>query len=245
MRYKLLISRWLVGALVCGWSAFVLAANPNIGGVWNQYPPDGPDTPENPPPRGGEPLLKEPYATQYKQFRLRQQKATDEGRPLATAASQCLPEGMPTMMEPHYALDILQTSGRVTIIAEFMSEVRRIYLDEPMPPLDEIQPTYGGYSVGRWHGDTLTVETLGIKTNVTYFDFPHTEKMKIVEEFRLVGDDLLQDKITITDPEILAKPYVVTYQYKRQDPSYRVMEYVCDNNRVEVNKDGSLSIDVE
>ena len=243
------LSRSLIGLMAFGWSAWVVAANTisgaNISGVWNHYPPDPPDLPEDPPPPGGEPALKEPYAAQYKQLRQRQKEANDQGRPLVSAAAQCLPEGMPTMMAPHYALDILQTPGRVTIIAEFMSEVRRIYLNASMPPVEDIEPTYAGYSVGKWHGKTFVVETRGIHPDVQYLDFPHTDKMKIIEKFRLVGPDLMEDEITITDPDVLAKPYVVTYQYKREDPSYRVMEYVCDHNRVSVNQDGSFGITVD
>lgn len=239
--------RWLAGAVVLGWSTLVLAGNsmPDISGTWNHYPPDPPDQEEEPPPPGGEPPLKEPYATAYKKLKARQQEASALGKPLATATSQCLPEGMPTMMAPHYALEFLQTPGRVTIVAEFMSEVRRIYLDEDMPPLDDINPSYTGYSVGKWHGKTLTVETRGVRTDVQYVDFPHTAKMKIVERIHLTAPNLLEDEITLIDPDVLARPYTFTFEYKKEDRSYRVMEYVCDNNHVAVGQDGSLGIKVE
>jgi len=240
--------RWLAGVVLIGWSGLAAAANstPDISGTWNRYPDPGADpfAPEPPPP-GGLPPLKEPYATAYKKLLARQQEADARGKPLATASSRCLPEGMPTMMGAHYALELLQTRGRLTIVAEFMSEVRRVYLDEAMPSLDDINPTYTGYSVGKWRGNTLEVETLGVRTDVQYLDFPHTAKMKILEKIHLTAANLLEDEITVIDPDVLTRPYTFAFGYKKEDPSYRITEYVCDNNHVAVGQDGSFGMKVE
>lgn len=72
---------------------------------------------------------------------------------------ECVPEaevgGSP------YAMQIIQTPGRVTFIYEYNHVVRRIYIDEALPP--NIEPSYSGYSVGRWEGDRLLIETRGLK----------------------------------------------------------------------------------
>jgi hypothetical protein len=65
---------------------------------------------------------------------------------------QCKIEGMPTIMAAHNALEILQTPAQVTILAEYMTQTRRIYLNEPLPAPDDVSPGYMGYSVGRWQG---------------------------------------------------------------------------------------------
>jgi hypothetical protein len=147
-------------------------------------------------------------------------------------------------MEAHYALEILQTPGQVTVLAEFMTQTRRIYLNEKMPPLEEMTPSYNGYSVAKWKGDTLEIRTIGIREDVLYMDIPHSSKMKVYEKLHLTAPDLLQDDITLVDPDILPRPYTFTFGYKK-DPKYRIQEYVCDNNHVSVEQDGTFGMKVE
>jgi len=203
---------------------------PNISGTWERYPDPytGDFFEDRPPLPGGEPDLKEPYATEYKAIVAKQKAAAAAGKPLLNASTRCLPEGMPTIMGAVYAIEILQTPGQVTILAEFLTQTRRIYLDSKMPPLEDLSPSYNGHSVGRWEGDTLVVETRGVREDVQFNDFPHSADMKITERIRLAGPDLLENKIVIEDPKILNKPYAFTFGYKKSD--YRIMEYICDNN---------------
>jgi hypothetical protein len=72
---------------------------------------------------------------------------------------RCIPQ-FQTGFAP-YAGQIIQTPGRVTIITEFNHMIRRVYLDEKFP--DKIEPSYMGYSIGHWQGNTLVVETRGLK----------------------------------------------------------------------------------
>jgi len=92
--------------------------------------------------------------------------------------------------------------------------------------------------VGRWEGDTLVVDTIGIKTSVSgYRGMPHSEQMRITEHLRLVAPDYLHDQVTIVDPVVLDKPVVYTLAYKRT-PGYEMVEFVCDNNREFVDEKG-------
>ena len=237
-----------VGMCMGGWMIASAASIPDLNGTWQIFPdPYGDATNDlfapDPPPPGGEPPLKEPYASAYKSLLKRQKAANAQGKPLATASSRCLPEGMPTLMSAHYALEFLQTPGRVTVIAEFMAEIRRIYLNEKLPAVEDVAPSYAGYSVGRWNGDILEVETVGVRPDVRYLDIPHTAKMKIQERIHLTAPDLIQDDITITDPEVLTRPYKFTYGYKK-DPGYRITEYICEDNHVVVDQDGSFKLKV-
>jgi hypothetical protein len=132
----------------------------------------------------------------------------------------------------------LQTRGQVTIIQEAMSQVRRIYLGQPQMKIEDVPPGYFGHSVGHWEGDTLVVDTVGVKEEVLgYKDTPHSSQMRITERFRLVAPDVLHDQITVEDPVTLEKPWTYTFAYRR-NPGYQMLEYVCENNREYVDDKG-------
>lgn len=227
----------LLAGLAAG-AALPAMAEPNLTGRWSRYPrPSETPDPRFVPPRAGEPDLKPPYAAAYADLRRRQRESEERGEPLATPGTACLPTGMPGMMGAIYPLEILQTPGQVTVIEEANSEVRRIYLGEKPPAADDVPPGYFGYSTGRWEGDTLVVETVGIKDSVRYRDIPHSGAERIVERLHLVAPDILQDQITIDDPDHLVKPYVITFAYKRM-PDYKMLEYVCENNRTVIDSNG-------
>jgi hypothetical protein len=153
---------------------------------------------------------------------------------------------MPTMMAVAvYPIEILQTAKQITIIAEAFSEVRRIYLDKPQAKIDDVAPGYYGRSVGKWDGDTLVVDTVGIKPTVNgYRGMPHSDQMRITERFKLMAPDVLHDQITIEDPVVLEKPMTYTLAYKRM-ADYEMVEFVCDNNREYVDEKGIVRLKVQ
>ncbi len=241
----------IAGALVAAPAiASAPAQEPDISGVWNRYPPypgtfsGQPDPAELqvvPPP------LRAPYLAQWQAMEQRRAAADAAGKPLPTPSSQCLPEGVPGIMGAHYALQILQNPAlrQVTVLAEFRSQVRRIYLDEALPPVEAINPGYFGRSVGRWEGGVLVVETAGVREDVRYEDIPHSPAMHVEERMHLRADGILADDVTITDPQYLTAPYRFTFLYKREPASYRIEEYVCDGDRTVVGTDGSLEMKTE
>jgi len=181
------------------------------------------------------------YANAWLARKAAQEEATRKGEPLATGGSQCIPYGMPTMMSiATYPMEVLQTPGQVTIIGEAFTEVRRIYLDRPPMKIEEVPPGYYGRSVGKWEGDTLAIETVGIATNVNgYQGLPHTNQLRITERMRLLAPDVLHDQITLDDPAVLQKPVTYTLAYRRL-PKYEMVEFVCDNNREYVDEKGVI-----
>lgn len=235
---------------VSAWAVPLWADTPNISGVWNRYPPyadtfsNQPDPPEL---ALVEPPLREPYLTEWRAFRKRREDADAAGKPLPTPSSMCKPEGMPGIMGAHYALQILQDPGvhQITVLAEFMSQIRRIYLDEAMPPRDGVDPGYFGRSIAKWNGDTLEVTTRGIREDVLYEDIPHSDDMQITERIHLKSNDILVDDFTIEDPKFLTRPYRFTFSYKREPAAYKISEYVCDNQHASVGADGSLEMQLE
>ncbi len=221
-------------------------AEPNIMGVWEIYPDpfagDENTFLELPVPNGG-PKLKEPYASQWKAKRAERDAKLKAGTPLADPSTLCLPEGMPAIMGAIFPFQILQTPGQVTVLAEFLTQTRRIILNKKMPADDELSPNYYGYSVGHWEGDTLVVTTRGVREDVQFFEIPHSAKMQITERIRLTAPGMLEDKIVIEDPDRLVEPYHVTYGYKRND-DYEIKEYLCDKEDplFKVNADGTVSM---
>lgn len=223
-------------------------ATPDFSGTWERYPDpyaifnDSPFAEDPPPPEGG-PKLKEPYASEYRKLSQRRAAASKQGKPLADPSTQCMPEGMPTLMGAIYPIEIVQTPRQIVVLAEFLTQTRRIYLNEKMPPLEDISPGYNGYSVAHWEGATLVVETIGVREDVKFVDAPHSAQMKVTERLRLTGADLLENQVTIEDPKFLAQPYKFTFGYRR-NPEYRIMEYICDNNRNRFDAEGNVSLEV-
>jgi hypothetical protein len=200
------------------------AAVPDISGSYERY--RGPSA----PPPAPAPPLKAQYLSEW-QSRVRAvREAEAKGEPLAGFVTSCLPEGMPSMMAGPFPLEILQSKGQVTIIQEAFTQVRRILLDQPQKPIEEIEPSFYGRSVGRWMGDALVVDTVGIKENVRYQNVPHSKDLRIKERIRSVASDIVWDEVTLEDPAILEKPWTFTFAWKRT-PGYTLLEYICEDNR--------------
>jgi hypothetical protein len=226
-------------------AAVASAGTPDFSGTWERYPDPYAVFTENafaqdPTAPDGGPKLKQPYASEYSEFVKRKAEASRQGKPLMDASTRCLPEGMPTIMGAIYPIEILQTPKQIVVLAEFLTQTRRIYLNEEMPPEEDIFPGYNGYSVGHWEGETLVVQTIGVREDVQFYAIPHSEHMKITERIRLTGPDNLENQITIDDPAFLAEPYKFTFGYRRA-ADYRIMEYICDNN-VNIDVDGRQSM---
>jgi hypothetical protein len=214
---------------------------PAIGGAWVPMGAGRGADPTLAPPPASPLVLKAPYAKEYDAQRAAEAAATKRGEPVASAAVHCNPYGMPRMMAvASYPVEILPTPGQITIITEAFSEVRRVFLDQPQLPIDEVPPGYYGHSVGRWEGDTLVIDTVGIKDTVPgYNGLPHSPEMRIVERMRLIAPDVLHDEITIHDPVVLEQPYTYTLGYRRL-PGYKMVEFVCENNREYVDEQGRV-----
>ncbi len=148
---------------------------------------------------------------------------------------------MPGIMGAIFPLQILQTPGQITVLGEFLTQTRRIVFDKKMPPVEEVSPSYFGYSIGRWEGSTLVVTTLGVREDTEFFEIPHSKEMKITERIRLTKPGYMESKIVIEDPKMLLEPYRFTYGYKRNN-DYEMTEYICDKEDplFKVNSDGTV-----
>jgi hypothetical protein len=170
--------------------------------------------------------------------------AKARGENLQTEGANCVPSGMPGIMRLPYPIEFVYSPGRVNILIETYSEIRRIYVDGRALPEDP-DPAFNGHSVGRWDGDTLVVQTIGLSPQVSLVPgLKATEKTRIDERITRVAADRLVDEITITDPDLFAEPYVMTQTYTLQ-PDWEIREYVCEeNNRDAADELGRPTMDL-
>ena len=243
MRGYVLASAALLGTVVATGLAAQGATPPDLSGSWAPYRGGRGADPKLAAPPATEILLKGDYKKSWDARRTAEAEANKKGEPLATPAVECVPYGFPRMMSVAlYPIEILPQSKQVTIITEAFSEVRRVYMGQPQQPIDEVPPGYYGHSVGRWEGDTLVIDTVGIKESIVAFqNMPHSSQMRITERMRLVAADYLHDQITIEDPVALEKPVTYTLAYRRL-PNYKMVEFVCENNREYTDANGAVKL---
>jgi hypothetical protein len=144
--------------------------------------------------------------------------------------AKCLPPGMPAMMGMAYGMEVMQTNDRITFFSELNDALRRVYLDgrKPSPKvLDD--PTYAGYSTGHWEGDTLVVDTVSLHPDSFIEGFtPHSDAMTVKERIRFTGPGVLEDRITVTDPKALTKPWDAVRTYRKAMPGNdELREFAC------------------
>ena len=230
------LASFVIGPFVSGPMAHAASPTPDprtaMTGSWNRYPEiDEKPRPGFPPPAPiPAPPLKAQYKTEWEARRKAVADAEAAGKPLYSNYTACLPDGMPAMMMGMFPMEVLQTPGQVTIIQEAYNQVRRIYMGASLPPIEDAEPLYWGHSTGKWEGNTLVVETIGIKEDVRFRDTPHSNQMRISERLRLLSADMMEDEVTVTDPVYFEAPWKWRWVYKRM-PGYRMLEYVCESNR--------------
>jgi hypothetical protein len=139
----------------------------------------------------------------------------------------CQPKGMPTIMEQPYPMEIVQESGDIVLRMEEYDTVRTIHMDENSPG-EEVPRSRLGYSVGRWEGDSLIVETA--RLNWPWFNqlgVPLSEAAEIVERYTLRDEGARLDlEMTVTDPSTFQAPVTVT-KYWLALPGIQVEPYEC------------------
>jgi hypothetical protein len=181
------------------------------------------------------------FTPQYEALRA---AAANAPQPEDNSTANCLPPGMPGIMNQPYPMEFLLTPGKVTIVIEAYTQVRHIYTDGRPLPADP-DPKFFGTSIGHWEGDTLVAETIGFNDHVQLArGVPHSDRMKIVERFRLTDPDTMTIETTITDPVVLQEPYTTTATLRRHR-NWTISEYICEeNNRNYVDPTGKAGINL-
>jgi hypothetical protein len=138
------------------------------------------------------------------------------------------PPGMLRTMNMPYGIQIIVRPEMVWIVHEG-PQVRYIYTDgRPFPPDDELWPTFEGYSIGHWEGDTLVVETLSIKGGIPVdrTGLVFSDELRVTERMRKISDTVFENQMTIEDPIALTGPWSVTRVYNQREDDFPRMENV-------------------
>ena len=146
---------------------------------------------------------------------------------IVSPSLNCLPDGVPhgdLLPEP---FKIIQTPGVIVMLYEVETTFRQVFTDGRKLPADP-SPSWNGYSVGRWEGDTLVVDTAGFN-DLSWLDargHGHSEEMRVEERFHRRDFGHMDVGVTITDPKMFTKP--VTFNFIEELlPDTDLLEHYC------------------
>jgi hypothetical protein len=143
--------------------------------------------------------------------------------------ARCLPGGVPAgfLVEP---FKIIQAPRQIAVISGIGDPTRQIYTDDRSLPGDP-EPAWMGYSVGKWQGDALVVETVGIteKSWLDAFGHPRSQSMRIREVYRRRDFGHMDFEVTFDDPAYYTRPFSIKTELLLL-PDTDVLEYVCTDN---------------
>ena len=226
----------------------------DLSGVWIRF-----DDPEpNGPAPGRPPLVKggnaaagfkdglpfRPWAAE-----LQKKRAAEQG--LNDPDGLCLPQGALQYHIDPQPFKFVQTPRQILYISESNYGLRTFYMDgRSLPPQGKVQPYWHGYSIGRWEGDTLVVESNnfhGVDPNnpravglpdaylgagwLDHRGSPYTEALKLTERFRRVSYGLLDIEFTVDDAKAYTKPFTVRVLQRIVTDGSELIEFICHENQ--------------
>jgi hypothetical protein len=148
--------------------------------------------------------------------------------------ARCLPPGTPWSYLIPAPFKIVQTPELIVILHEEGNDYRQIFLDGRKLPKDPV-PTWNGYAIGRWEGDTLVVESTGYndKAWLDGMGHPRSESARMTERFRRLDAGHLEIEITMNDPGAYERPWTSKVGFVL-NPMQDVIEKVCLENEKDV-----------
>jgi hypothetical protein len=224
---------------------------PDFSGIWVRADGRVPDGTRPPLVQGGnagagfrDSLPFQPWAA-----RLQKERAAEMG--LNDPDGLCLPQGPLQYHIDPQPLKIAQMPRQLIIIYESNYGLRTIYMDgRSLPPQGTVQPFWHGYSVGRWEGDTLVVDSnnfRGVDPNnpravglpdsslgagwLDHRGSPYTEAMRLTERFRRVNFGSMEIELTVDDPKAYTKPFTVRVLQQIVTDGSELIEFICHENQ--------------
>ena len=189
---------------------------------------------------------------------LQRKRAAENG--LNDPDGLCLPQGPLQYHIDPQPLKMVQTPKQIFIIYESNYGLRTIYMDgRTLPRLGDPQPFWHGYSIGRWDGDTLVVESNNFRGvdpkqfhgvepdsfhGVGWLDHrgsPYTEAMTLTERFRRVNYGQLVIDMTVDDPQAYTKPFTLTVTQRIVADGSEMIEFICHENQMFLKLTGRAS----
>jgi hypothetical protein len=227
--------------------------HPDLSGLWTRAPGDGRGrgrganaTPPPPPPPGTPPVATfgnlgtnmpdglplTPWANDLLKQRM---AANSKENPDAN----CMPMGFTQFHQQPQPREIVQLANKVLIMYEANYGLRQIYTDgRTLPKQGDPQPQWYGYSVGRWDGDSLVVESNNLRgAEDGPFDgwldvrgSPYSREVKFTERFTRPTFGRLTIDVTVDDPKAYSKPFTVRINQQIL-PDTQLIEFICNENQ--------------
>ena len=155
------------------------------------------------------------------------------------ARTVCVPDGIPRVWANPYPFEIVYgPPGNLTILYELSHQVRVVRMNKPMPPEKELiaYPAFNGYSIGRFEGDTLVIESAGFKGN-TFADAtgaPQSDEMRTVERIRKTSPTELEVLVTVHDTENYTRDWQARFLFNLRN-DLRIEDYVCGEEHRDIS----------
>ncbi|MGY2737033.1 hypothetical protein ACVWYO_004766 [Sphingomonas sp. UYP23] len=200
-------------------------AVPDISGLWMGtamgVPGQGPATNTGSTADGRPPSFVEPwplpYTPPFQKMSEERIAAAKTGKQLGDIGSKCLPFGIPfLLLSENYPNEVVQTPGSVMVFF-FNAFPIIIWTDGRAHPKD-LKPSYNGHSIGHWVGDTLYVDTAGLRGDTpleTHFD-PHSDRLHFEWTIRHVADNTMHVHVTLFDDKAFTQPVTSTNIWQRK-----------------------------
>jgi hypothetical protein len=210
-------------------SAATPALSHDLSGVWMQYP-DG-NVPGVPGMNAVDERTRPPLTPWGKE-------KFDAAKPLVGPRAvpglennpelRCEPDGPPKLLNLPNPFEIVQIPGRVLMFFELGHIWRTVWTDGRPLPKDP-DPTYLGYSVGNWEGDTFVVNTIGFNDKLwdDSYGNPRSDATRLTERYRRLNQDTLELQIIIDDPKAYAKTWVSPPKLHKLEPAWEIAEWFC------------------
>jgi hypothetical protein len=153
--------------------------------------------------------------------------------------SHCLPVGMPLVEMAPAPYKIVQMPGLTVMLYERDTTFRQVYTDGRKLP-DDPQPSWLGYSVGKWDGDSLVVDTIGFNDRgwLDARGHTHSEALRLTERFQRLDFGHMEVQLTIDDPQTYTRPFTIHLKQRLQADSDLLESYCAENEKDSRHVDG-------
>jgi hypothetical protein len=213
---------------------------PDLSGLWGRPPGGRRGAPPPAQPPGTPPLAtffdvgaNFPDGLPFTPWAAALKKERNDANSKDNPDALCMPMGHMQFHMHGQPRRMIQTPDLLTIVYEANYGLRFIHTDgRPLPPQGEPQPWWYGYSVGRWEGDTLVIETNNLRDDgwLDVRGSPITDQAKITELIRRPGFGRVEIDVTIEDPKAYTKPFTVRVNQQIQVDT-EMIEFICNENQ--------------
>jgi hypothetical protein len=167
----------------------------------------------------------QPWAAQQVKTQIEQHSKDDPH-------ARCMPDTFVRLYGLPHMQKFIQTPGQLTMLYELNANYRQVFTDgRPLP--DDPQPSWQGYSIGKWDGDTLVVDSIGFRDGL-WLDMagsPMTDAARVRERIRRPAFGHLEVEITVDDPKAYTRPWTVTFKQNIVLDTELVDEMCCENEK--------------